>query len=113
MYLAQLELEITESMMIEDAGYALKKLEALRSLGIQLSVDDFGTGYSSLSNLKRFPINTIKVDRSFVRELPDNLEDRAITEAIIAMCRSLSLNVVAEGVESQEQATFLRDHGYN
>ncbi|MDB5826455.1 MAG: diguanylate cyclase [Variovorax sp.] len=106
-----LELEITESMLIQEAGRAVELLEALRGLGIRLAVDDFGTGYSSLSNLKRFPVDTIKVDRSFIRELPDNSEDRAITEAIIAMGRSLSLNVVAEGVETREQATFLREHG--
>ena len=108
---ANLELEITESMLINEAGRAVALLEALRALGIKLAVDDFGTGYSSLSNLKRFPVDTIKVDRSFIRDLPDNSEDRAITEAIIAMGRSLSLNVVAEGVETEEQATFLREHG--
>ncbi|MEB0110896.1 EAL domain-containing protein [Variovorax sp. RTB1] len=106
-----LELEITEGMLIQEAGQAVKLLEALRGLGIRLAVDDFGTGYSSLSNLKRFPVDTIKVDRSFIRDLPDNSEDRAITEAIIAMGRSLSLNVVAEGVETSEQANFLREHG--
>lgn len=106
-----LELEITESMLIEESGRALELLQALHDLGVKLSVDDFGTGYSSLSNLKRFPVDTIKVDRSFIRELPDNVEDRAITEAIIAMGRTLALNVVAEGVETQEQAEFLRDRG--
>jgi len=108
---ACLELEITESMLIQEAGRAVQLLEALRGLGIRLAVDDFGTGYSSLSNLKHFPVDTIKVDRSFIRELPDNPDDRAIIEAIIAMGRSLSLNVVAEGVETREQASFLRDHG--
>jgi len=106
-----LEIEITESMLMMDAAKALKVLQGFKSLGIRLSVDDFGTGYSSLANLKRFPVDTIKVDRSFVRELPANGEDRAIADAIIAMGRTLGMSIVAEGVETGAQADFLREHG--
>jgi EAL domain-containing protein (putative c-di-GMP-specific phosphodiesterase class I) len=79
-------------------------------MGARLAIDDFGTGYSSLAQLKRFPIDTLKVDRSFIREIPKDSEDRAITEAIIAMGKSLSLTIVAEGVETEEQQAFLRAH---
>ncbi len=105
-----LELEITESMLMRDVNKATKVLVEFKKLGIRLSLDDFGTGYSSLSNLRRFPIDTIKVDRSFVRELPANEEDRAITDAIIAMGKSLKMTIVAEGVETQGQIEFLRSH---
>ena len=110
---AFLELEITESLLMRDVEKASRMLMEFRSLGIRLSLDDFGTGYSSLSNLKRFPIDTIKVDRSFVRELSSNAEDRAITEAIIVMGKSLKMDIVAEGVETQGQIEFLRNHGCN
>ena len=106
-----LELEITESLLMRDTVKASRVLTEFRSLGIRLSLDDFGTGYSSLANLKRFPIDTIKVDRSFVRELVSNAEDRAITEAIIVMGKSLKMAIVAEGVETQGQIEFLRTHG--
>ena len=102
-----LELEITESTMMRDVEHALAKLSAIRQLGVRLAIDDFGTGYSSLSQLKRFPIDTLKVDRSFIRDIPTNAEDIAITEAIIAMGRSLGVTVVAEGVETAEQQAFL------
>ncbi len=105
-----LELEITESMLMHDIDKARDTLAEFKKLGIRLSLDDFGTGYSSLSNLRRFPIDTIKVDRSFIRDLPANAEDRAITEAIIAMGKSLKMTIVAEGVETQGQVEFLRDH---
>jgi diguanylate cyclase (GGDEF)-like protein len=105
-----LELEITEGMLMHDVNKAMKTLTALREMGVRLAIDDFGTGYSSLSQLKRFPVNTIKVDRSFVRDLGTNADDRGITEAIIAMGKSLSLTVVAEGVETEGQLAFLRQH---
>jgi diguanylate cyclase (GGDEF)-like protein/PAS domain S-box-containing protein len=105
-----LELEITESMVMQNAERAIQALVAIKELGVRLAIDDFGTGYSSLAQLKRFPIDTLKVDRSFIRDIPMDGEDRAITEAIIAMGRTLSLTVIAEGVETEEQQTFLREH---
>ena len=107
---ALLELEITESMLMHNVEKAIGVMRALADMGIRLAIDDFGTGYSSLSTLKRFPINTIKVDRSFIRDIAANAEDNAITGAIIAMGRSLSLTVIAEGVETAEQLDFLRAH---
>ena len=107
---AFLELEITESMLMRNVEKASQVLAAFKTLGIRLSLDDFGTGYSSLSNLKRFPIDTIKVDRSFIRELPANGEDRAITDAIIAMGKTLNMTIVAEGVETQGQIDYLKAH---
>jgi EAL domain-containing protein (putative c-di-GMP-specific phosphodiesterase class I) len=107
---AFLELEITESMIMHNVDKAVQILTQLKTLGIRLAIDDFGTGYSSLSNLKRFPIDTLKVDRSFVRDLPGDSEDKAITKAIIAMGKSLNMTLIAEGVETQEQAEFLRAH---
>jgi EAL domain-containing protein (putative c-di-GMP-specific phosphodiesterase class I) len=103
-----LEIEITESMIMHNVDLAAAKAEAMRDLGGRLAIDDFGTGYSSLSQLKRFPIDTLKVDRSFVRDIPSNAEDRAITEAIIALGKALGVTVVAEGVETAEQRDFLR-----
>jgi diguanylate cyclase (GGDEF)-like protein/PAS domain S-box-containing protein len=105
-----LELEITESMVMHDSDRAVKLLGEIKALGVRLAIDDFGTGYSSLAQIKRFPIDTIKIDRSFIREIPGNAEDMAIAQAIIAMGRSLSLTVVAEGVETEQQQTFLREH---
>ena len=104
-----LELEITETMLMQNVEKAVAILASLSARGIRLAIDDFGTGYSSLATLKRFPINTIKVDRSFIRDLPGAPEDRAITEAIIAMGRSLSMTVIAEGVETKAQADYLRE----
>jgi diguanylate cyclase (GGDEF)-like protein/PAS domain S-box-containing protein len=103
-----LELEITESMVMHNTEQAILKLKAIKQMGVRLAIDDFGTGYSSLAQLKQFPIDTLKVDRSFIRDIPDNAEDRAITEAIIAMGRTLGVTVVAEGVETAEQQSFLR-----
>jgi diguanylate cyclase (GGDEF)-like protein/PAS domain S-box-containing protein len=104
-----LELEVTESMIMHNAERAVRILTAIKALGVRLAIDDFGTGYSSLAHLKRFPIDTLKVDRSFIREIPKDTEDRAIAEAIIAMGKTLSLTVVAEGVETPEQQAFLSE----
>jgi diguanylate cyclase (GGDEF)-like protein/PAS domain S-box-containing protein len=103
-----LELEVTESSVMHNVDRAVDVMTALKSMGVRLAIDDFGTGYSSLAQLKRFPIDTLKVDRSFIREIPDDPEDRAIAEAIIAMGKTLSLTVVAEGVETAAQKEFLR-----
>jgi diguanylate cyclase (GGDEF)-like protein/PAS domain S-box-containing protein len=105
-----LELELTESMVMQHPERATAILHALKSTGVRLAIDDFGVGYSSLTHLKRFPIDTLKVDRSFIRDIPQNTEDKAITEAIIAMGKSLDLTIVAEGVETLEQQTFLQEH---
>ncbi|WP_338848628.1 EAL domain-containing protein [Massilia sp. W12] len=104
-----LELEITESTLMENAGDTLEALTRLRNLGLRLSIDDFGTGYSSLSYLKRFPVDIIKIDRSFVRDTPHDTDDAAIVTGIIALAHSLRLEVVAEGVESEAQLRFLRE----
>jgi diguanylate cyclase (GGDEF)-like protein len=104
-----LELEITEGMLIHNIERAIKLLTAIKKMGVRLAIDDFGTGYSSLGQLKNFPIDTLKVDRSFIRDLVSDSEDRAITSAIIAMGKTLSLTVIAEGVETLEQQTFLRE----
>ena len=106
-----LQLEVTESMMMRNVSGAIKVLDALQSRGIRLAIDDFGTGYSSMSLMKQFPIDTLKIDRSFVRDLPDDTEDRAIAQAIINMGRALGMTIVAEGVETAAQESFLRAHG--
>ena len=102
-----LELEITETTLMADTDLVLNRLGRLRALGVNLAVDDFGTGYSSLSILKRLPVDSLKVDRSFVENLPDDEEDRAITSLVVAMGRSLNYRVVVEGVETAEQVAFL------
>jgi len=104
-----LELEITESMVMQSPERAVTTLTRLRELGISVSIDDFGTGYSSLGYLKRFPIDNVKVDRSFIKDLPYDSDDAAITRAVIAMAQSLRIRVIAEGVETREQLQFLRD----
>jgi EAL domain-containing protein (putative c-di-GMP-specific phosphodiesterase class I) len=105
-----LQLEVTESMVMCNLPRAIRVLDAIQSRGIRLAIDDFGTGYSSMSLMKQFPIDTIKIDRSFVRDLPDDSEDKAIAQAIISMGKALGMTVVAEGVETTEQEAFLRDH---
>lgn len=102
-----LELEITESMLMNNVRTALKLLGELRSMGVHLSMDDFGTGYSSLANLKRYPIDSVKIDRSLIRDLPHDGNDAAIAEAVVAMAHALKLRVVAEGVETEAQLNFL------
>jgi EAL domain-containing protein (putative c-di-GMP-specific phosphodiesterase class I) len=105
-----LQIEITESMVMLNVERAIRVLDAIQSRGLRIAIDDFGAGYSSMSMLKRFPIDTIKIDRSFVTDLPDSSEDKAIAEAIINLGKALGLTVVAEGVETPEQDKFLRDH---
>jgi diguanylate cyclase (GGDEF)-like protein len=104
------ELEITESMVMHNPARLMAVLTDIKKMGVRLAIDDFGTGYSSLAQLKHFPIDTLKVDRSFIRNLAQDSENQAITEAIITMGKTLSLTVVAEGVETQEQKDFLQDH---
>jgi diguanylate cyclase (GGDEF)-like protein/PAS domain S-box-containing protein len=106
-----LELEITETAVMENAAEASSLLAALNSRGLHIAVDDFGTGYSSLAYLKRFPIDTLKIDRSFVRDITDDPDDAAITSAIVAIARSLGLQTVAEGVETERQLALLRQYG--
>jgi diguanylate cyclase (GGDEF)-like protein/PAS domain S-box-containing protein len=106
----QLELEVTESLVIHNAERAMRKMREIKALGVRIAIDDFGRGYSALSQFKRFPVDTSKVDRSFIRDVETVEEDRAITQAIITMGKTLGLTVVAEGVETEEQHNFLRDH---
>jgi EAL domain-containing protein (putative c-di-GMP-specific phosphodiesterase class I)/GGDEF domain-containing protein len=103
-----LELELTESMLLQDADATIETLRTIREMGIHLSIDDFGTGYSSLSYIKRFPVDALKIDQSFVREVTTSPEDSAITTSIVLMGKSLGLTVVAEGVETRSQLEFLR-----
>ena len=106
-----IQIEITETMVMRDAERAVAVMESLRRMGVCIAIDDFGTGHSSLGYLKRFPIEQLKVDRSFVRDLPHNSDDVAITRAVIAMAHSLNMKVVAEGVEEQQQFDLLRAEG--
>ena len=105
-----LELEVTESLVIEDPARAMKILSALQAIGVRIAVDDFGTGYSSLAQLKRFPVDSLKIDRSFVQDIPGEPNDAAIVKAIIAMGHALNLKVIAEGVETADQLNFLQRH---
>ncbi len=104
----QLELELTESILIDDLEHTLDVLTRLRAMGVRMAIDDFGTGYSSLNYLKQFPVDTLKIDQSFIRSLPDNNDDAQITRTIISMAHNLGLGVIAEGVETKEQLEFLQ-----
>jgi EAL domain-containing protein (putative c-di-GMP-specific phosphodiesterase class I) len=107
----RLKLEITESFMVEKVGGTIAKMTALKALGIGFSMDDFGTGYSSLSQLKRLPLDQLKIDQSFVRDVQASLTDTAIVRAIIALAKSLNLSIIAEGVETEAQREFLEELG--
>ncbi len=106
-----LDFEITETVAMHNAEESIGVMRQLKSLGIGLALDDFGTGYSSLSYLKRFPIDVLKIDKSFVRDIPEDANDLAIVSAIIAMAHALGLRVLAEGVETAPQRDFLRECG--
>jgi EAL domain-containing protein (putative c-di-GMP-specific phosphodiesterase class I) len=108
-----LELEITESSILENLDETVRKLQQLKMMGMTVAIDDFGTGYSSLSYLKQLPLDRLKIDRSFVKDTPDDRDDCAIVRTIIAMSASLGLSVIAEGVENREQVEFLRAGGCN
>ncbi|WP_158244248.1 EAL domain-containing protein [Trinickia dabaoshanensis] len=105
-----LELELTESLIMRDLEGSIETMQRLQQMGVRLSIDDFGTGYSSLSALKHFPVGRLKIDKSFVRELPHGEDDKAIAIAVISLGQRLNLNVIAEGVETQEQVDFLADN---
>ena len=105
-----LELELTESLLLSNADVTLSILQGLKGMGVRLAIDDFGTGYSSLTYLRQFPVNKLKIDRSFIRDVAVNPDDAAITRAIISMAKDLNLRVIAEGVEDENQMSFLRAH---
>ena len=106
-----LDLELTETIVMTHPERSIETLQNLRALGVQLSLDDFGTGFSSLRQLQEYPLDTLKIDKSFVRDVAANERDASITRNVIAMAHSLGLRVLAEGVETQEQLDFLREHG--
>ena len=106
-----LELELTESLLMQNLEHSIETMERLEEMGVKLAIDDFGTGYSSLSALKHLPVARLKIDQSFVRELPNDANDRAIAAAIIALAQRLKMHVIAEGVETPEQVDFLRETG--
>jgi EAL domain-containing protein (putative c-di-GMP-specific phosphodiesterase class I) len=108
---ALIELEVTEGVIVEGAGEAREAIDQIAALGVGIAIDDFGTGYSGLAYLKRLPIDTVKIDQSFVRDLTIDPDDAAIVTAIVAMARSLGVDVIAEGVETEEQAAELKRLG--
>jgi len=105
-----LELEVTESSLVQDCDLAARRLKALKNLGLQVAIDDFGTGYSSFSYLQQFPFDTLKIDQIFIRDLPNQIKNAAITDAMISMAHQMNLKVIAEGVETQEELHFLKEH---
>ncbi|MEH2380625.1 MAG: EAL domain-containing response regulator [Nostoc sp.] len=108
-----LEIELTESMIMQDVNSAIATMSKLQSLGVKIAIDDFGTGYSSLTYLKNFPINTLKIDRYFIHNVANDPQKSAITKALIQMAHNLNLDVVAEGVETEAELAFLRQHNCN
>ncbi|MHB8550970.1 MAG: EAL domain-containing protein, partial [Acidiferrobacterales bacterium] len=106
-----LELELTESLLMEDTDAAIEMMRQIKDLGVSISLDDFGTGYSSLSYLRQFPVDYLKLDRTFIKNLAVSDKDMAITVAISNLARSLSMGLVAEGVEERQHLEFLRRHG--
>ena len=106
-----LKLEITEYAAVSEAEKTISIMKSLSSMGIQISIDDFGTGYSSLSHLKRFPVHTLKMDKSFVDHVVDDEEDASFARMVIGLAKTLNLDLIAEGVESESQLEFLRDEG--
>jgi EAL domain-containing protein (putative c-di-GMP-specific phosphodiesterase class I) len=105
-----LELELTETVLMRRGGATAATLKALRAVGIRLAIDDFGTGYSSLGYLTRFPVDTLKIDQSFIRQITETPSETAIVKAVLSMARSLNLRVVAEGVETMSELEFLQAH---
>jgi EAL domain-containing protein (putative c-di-GMP-specific phosphodiesterase class I) len=105
-----LQLELTESVLMKRADTAAAVLQKLKTMGVQVAIDDFGTGYSSLSYLRKFPIDTLKIDQSFVRQITSAPDDTTIVTAVISMGRALHLRVIAEGVETQDELAFLQAH---
>jgi len=106
-----LKLELTESVVLEDIEEVIGRMQKIKALGVAFSLDDFGTGFSSLSYLKRLPLDQVKIDQSFIRDVTSDSNDAAIVRAIIAMCQTLGMQVIAEGVETQAQLDFLKDSG--
>ena len=106
-----LDLELTETIVIRNPERSVEMLRSLRAIGVQLSLDDFGTGFSSLRHLQEYPVDTLKIDQSFIRHIPANQRDASITRTIIMLAHNLGLRVLAEGVETQDQLDFLRENG--
>jgi EAL domain-containing protein (putative c-di-GMP-specific phosphodiesterase class I) len=106
-----LELELTETFLMQDPTSTAEVLAAIKAVGVRLALDDFGTGYSSLSHMRRFPIDTLKVDKSFVHDVTTDAGDASVVSAVINMAKSLHIQVIAEGVETREQLEFLQEHG--
>jgi EAL domain-containing protein (putative c-di-GMP-specific phosphodiesterase class I) len=105
-----LELEVTEAQLMQKPEEFISRLNELSEMGIEIAMDDFGTGYSSLAYLRRLPVNKLKIDQSFIENIPQDKEDTAIVEAMLALARTLNIDTIAEGVETKEELAFLREH---